>query len=422
MPSMRISGSLNVTSQQRQALLLLVAFTLGFVFTAGSINRGAAQSMAPMRPGYAGDASCSNCHRKEALSYLHTAHRLTSQLPTLESVRGSFAAGANVLTIVAPNNASGEPSLQFRMDHEAGHFYETAITGFDTQLERQRESIDIVTGSGKRGQTYLYWQGDQLFELPVSYWAAGRRWINSPGYDDGTANFSRAIYPACMECHASYLRPLSDAPDSNRFDRASFEPGIGCETCHGPGAKHVALETEQVAHRSKLGSEVARTAILNPAKFSRDRQIDLCALCHHGIDREPLAPAFSYVPGEPLSKYFRPIETAAVEHPDVHGNQVGLLERSRCFRESSNMTCSTCHDTHAPERTAASYSDRCLSCHRWQGCPESKHIGIGIKTRCIDCHMPIEPTKVIVSTTAGAEVHATMRNHWIKVYPTSSRP
>jgi hypothetical protein len=36
--------------------------------------------------------------------------------------------------------------------------------------------------------------------------------------------------------------------------------------------------------------------------------------------------------------------------------------------------------------------------------------------------MPIEPTTVIVSETAGKEVHATMRNHWIKIYPDAHLP
>ena len=370
----------------------------------------------PQRPGYTGDAACANCHRQQALSYLHTAHHLTSQLPDAQSVHGHFNPGINLLTIIAPDNALGLPSLQFRMDHLAGHFYETALTGFSGNLQQQRESVDLVTGSGKRGQTYLYWQRDQLFELPVSYWTSGHRWINSPGYDDGTANFSRPIYPACMECHASYIRPLSDSPDTNRFDRSSFVPGIGCETCHGPGAKHVALEASHPPHAAML----ADAAILNPAHFSRERQIDLCAYCHNGIQRLSLAPAFSYLPGQPLSRYFQSLDTAAAEHPDVHATQVGLLERSRCFRESATMTCSTCHDTHAPVRAAASYSAKCLSCHQWQQCGEAKRIGAPIKARCIDCHMPIEPTRVIVSTTAGVQLHATMRNHWIKIYPAAS--
>jgi hypothetical protein len=45
-----------------------------------------------------------------------------------------------------------------------------------------------------------------------------------------------------------------------------------------------------------------------------------------------------------------------------------------------------------------------------------------IENRCIDCHMPIEETGVIASETAGHVVHATMRNHWIKIYPSVHLP
>ena len=46
----------------------------------------------------------------------------------------------------------------------------------------------------------------------------------------------------------------------------------------------------------------------------------------------------------------------------------------------------------------------------------SKKMGAQIENECIDCHMPVEETNVIVSETAGQVVHAKMRNHWIKVY------
>ena len=362
------------------------------------------------RSKYVGDAACLPCHQKQGLSYLHTAHHLTSQLANKDTILGSFAEGSNILMIVDPTHTTAEPGLFFKMERKDGGYYETAETGFGTDLQSRTEKIDLITGSGVRGATYLYWQGDRLFELPVSYWRDGQRWINSPGYEDGTANFSRPVNPGCLECHASYIKALSSDPLTNSYDRETLIAGIACETCHGPGADHIA---QQKAGTAKAEGQ----SILNPAKFSRDRQVDLCALCHNGIQREALTPAFSYVPGQPLSDYFKPIASEAAEHPDVHGNQVGLLERSRCFRSSQNMTCSTCHDVHAPERAAASYSDRCLTCHKWQSCGVAKTMGEKIKANCIDCHMPIEATNVIVSETAGKEVRATMRNHWIKIYP-----
>lgn len=362
------------------------------------------------RPGYAGDAACVSCHQKESESYFHTAHHFTSRMASRESVLGSFKPGSNVLTIISPNNAAGEPTLSFTMEEKNGDYYESATTGWPNDTVTRTERIDVVTGSGVRGTTYLYWQGDHLFELPVSYWTDGHQWINSPGYTNGTADFSRPINPGCLECHASYIEPLSEDPSTNEYDPTSLVTGITCERCHGPGLEHIA--------REKAGKAAAQgQAILNPTHFSRDRQVDLCALCHNGTQRQALAPAFTYIPGQPLNQYFRPLASTASDHPDVHGNQVGLLERSRCYLGSATMTCSTCHNVHAPEKQASTYSPRCLTCHQWQSCPVSKKLGPAITKDCIDCHMPVEPTNVIVSETAGKEVRARMRNHWIKIYP-----
>jgi cytochrome c554/c'-like protein len=367
------------------------------------------------RANYVGDAACFSCHKEQGASYLHTSHFLTSQLPNKKSVLGSFQEGKNVLTIVDPAKTA-EPFLYFKMEAKDSRYYETAVTGWGSQVQTQTEPIDLVTGSGVRGVTYLYWQGDQLYELPVSYWTKGHQWINSPGYENGSADFSRPVNPGCLECHATFVRPLSQDPATNRYDRDSLVTGISCERCHGPGAEHVA--------RQKAGSASASTgqAILNPAKFSRDRQIDLCALCHNGVQREAIAPTFSYLPGKPLSDYFKLLQTDSAEHPDVHGNQVGLLQRSRCYLSSPNMSCSTCHDVHAKEQPAAAYSAKCLTCHQWQSCGLSKTIGHFIANNCIDCHMPVEPTRVIISETADKVVRATMRNHWIKIYPGTGKP
>jgi tetratricopeptide (TPR) repeat protein len=362
---------------------------------------------------FAGDSVCLSCHQQVSISYLHTAHHLTSQLPGKDSILGSFIEGSNVLMIHQPTSIDTRPSLYFKMEEKGDGNYETAIMGVAPHVQTESERIDLVIGSGIRGQSYLYWQGNALYELPVSYWSAGRRWINSPGYADGTANFARAIHPRCLECHLAYIKPLATDPRINRYDRGSVATGISCETCHGPGMDHITvMRTASAASPRTLGS-----AIINPAMLSRDRQVDLCALCHNGTRSKEIAPAFSYRPGEPLHKYVIPDPADPAEHPDVHGDQVGLLKRSKCYLQSPNMTCSTCHDVHAPERTAASYSNKCLTCHSWESCGVSKKMGRTIANNCIDCHMPVEPTKLIVSETAGKLTRASMRNHWIKVYP-----
>jgi hypothetical protein len=305
-----------------------------------------------------------------------------------------------------------DPRLFFKMDIEHGDYYETAIAEKGSQKLTRSERIDIVTGSGVRGQTYLYWAGNQLYELPVSYWSDGNQWINSPGYEDGTANFARHVDPRCLECHATYIHPLSLDPQTNVYDRDSLVTGISCEVCHGPAADHVARESG-----GSTKTTTSSDGILNPKKLSRDRQVDLCALCHNGADRRELTLPFTYLPGKPLDQYFAAAPTVDdASQPDVHGNQVGLLKKSRCYVSSPNMSCSTCHDVHHRERPAENYSDRCLGCHKWQSCGVSRTLGSTITQNCIDCHMPKQVTDAIVSKTAGRILHTSIRSHWIKVY------
>jgi Cytochrome c554 and c-prime len=370
------------------------------------------------RPKRVGDQACVPCHAAYSTPYIHTSHHLTSQPASGNAILGSFSGTGSNLKILDPIPSQSLPGLSFRMEVKDDGYYQTAIVGLPGHERSHGERIDVVTGSGTRGQSYLYWLGDQLFELPLSYWADGHQWINSPGYKDYTANFSRAIYPRCLECHATSIEPMSSDPLTNHYDRTSLVTGISCETCHGGGANHVTAHTATPAK----APSTADTAILNPARFPRDRQVDLCALCHSGGKRVELAPAFSYLPGQPLDSYLQPAAVDPATQPEVHGNQVGLLKRSRCYLSSPTMSCSTCHDVHAPERPAAAYSDRCLSCHRVQSCKMSQTLGPKIADNCIDCHMPIQPTKAIIVKTAGNVVSTTMRTHWIRIYPEVAQP
>ncbi len=350
---------------------------------------GQSQSTAP-RSGYVGDDACRSCHAAQVESFHQTAHFLTSSTPTEKSILGKFTPGDNILKTVNPN-------LYFRMEAKEGAFFQTAVAPAGSHTER----FGVVIGSGEKGQTYLFWDGDQLFQLPVSYWTK-LGWVNSPGYRDGFADFERPIIPRCLECHATYFQALP--PPSNRYRDAGFSLGIQCEKCHGPGREHAEQE------KSKPSSA---TAILNPAQFTRDRQMDLCAWCHAGHG-QVLLPSFSYLPGNLLDKYLR-FPPADPNTPlDVHGNQVDMLKQSRCFRESG-MTCLTCHNVHTPQHNLAEFSQRCLSCHK----PDSATFSRGdhkVSDNCIDCHMPKQETNLIVFDFAGKKVRPQMRNHWIKVY------
>ena len=335
-------------------------------------------------------------------AFERTAHALTSTPATREHIAGSFRTGENVLK-------TSNPYVHFRMDSTHAGFVQSAVMGVPPDTETVSRPFDLVIGSGRKGQSYLFWQDAGLFQLPVSYWTSLQSWVNSPGYRDGVVNFDRPVAPRCLECHASAFESLEGSMGvNNQYDRENFVLGVACEKCHGPGQEHV--------ERQRSWAAVVRgRAIVNPAELPRVRQIEGCALCHGGIG-ESVAPSFSFRPGEPLENYLRLMPPVPGEEIDVHGNQVALLARSPCFQQSE-MTCSTCHNVHLPQRDAAAFSQQCLSCHKVQSCGLFPVRGHQLAENCVDCHMPNLPTSQIITRNDGATAQPRVRSHWIKVYP-----
>jgi hypothetical protein len=93
-----------------------------------------------------------------------------------------------------------------------------------------------------------------------------------------------------------------------------------------------------------------------------------------------------------------------------------MLEKSRCFQASSNMSCATCHDVHESERNLGTFSQKCLSCHKVEACGEYPKLGQEIANNCIDCHMPNQDSHVLFLDVEGKKVNPKLRTHWIKIY------
>jgi hypothetical protein len=116
------------------------------------------------RDKYAGDAACLSCHQEQGDPYQHTAHHLTSQLASKDSILGSFhdehgSTGSNVLMIADPATASENPGLYFKMEARNNGHYQTAVAGWPGHLQQRSERMEVVIGSGVRGA-----------ELPLLAW------------------------------------------------------------------------------------------------------------------------------------------------------------------------------------------------------------------------------------------------------------
>jgi hypothetical protein len=372
------------------------------------------QEAAPEKPvdytSFAGTQSCKKCHADISKAHSKSNHFKTSMPADEQAVKGSFAKGRNEYTY--------NPELKIVMEKRDTSLYQVVIYQGKEVLALP---FGVTAGSGTKGQSYMHWQQNRLFQMPLTYFNVAEQWANSPGFPN-RVQYERPITSRCMECHTTQAEVVSPpGSELDEFDKNKIIYGVSCEKCHGPGKNHVDF------HEQNKAAQDAKY-IINPAKLTRQQNLDLCALCHGGrLERRQ--PAFTYQVGDSLSKFFNtdnlhkaPKDYAGV---DVHGNQFGLLSASKCFIKS-DMTCNTCHTPHENERGKIfSFSEKCQSCHKeiHNNGKQFKNISAAvIKTNCIDCHMPAEPSHAIVFTSATqAPKAAYFRTHFIAVYTKQSQ-
>ena len=357
---------------------------------------------------YTSSQKCMSCHKEIYASHLNTAHHLTGQSPGEGSIKGSFEKGKN--------RYSYTPSILLSMERrDSGLFQVAYFKGEEKKVMR----FDMVIGSGVMGQSFLTWRHNQLYQLPITYFTAANQWANSPGFPNDRVLIDRPATSRCLECHVSYAEAIAGpALEPTGFDRNRIIYGVDCQKCHGPAAKHVAYQTEHPL-------DTTAKYIVNPVALSRQKQLDICTLCHGG-NIQKTKPSFEFTAGDDLADYFSIDSKDDVvlnsSEIDVHGNQVGLLKASKCFKMSAAMTCSTCHNTHENERGKTElFSQRCINCHNTSGekFKTATHSQINsVEKNCIDCHMPAQPSKAIAVFLQGEETPKTslLRSHFIGIY------
>jgi hypothetical protein len=396
----------------RRHFLLLLIFGIPLVAIFAQCNVFNSPKDDPRGSAYAGSARCMDCHKSVYSDYLHAAHYGTSRLADEHSINGSFAPGANVYML--------NKDTKVVMEKRDSGLYQVAYVNGKV-VNAQRFAITI---GGIKAETYLYWAGNSLYQLPVSHFKALHSWTNSPGYHNNFADFTRPVGVDCMSCHASYLKTIpNDQPlrHGEEFDKSAVILGIDCERCHGPAAQHADY---QAAHPDDKKAEYIAVYKTLP----RAAKMDMCAICHSGASDMMLRPSFTFKPGDRVSDYRLAslFQNTDPNQLDVHGNQYQLLTSSKCFI-NSRMDCATCHNVHTSQRgQIAMFSQKCTSCHagvEHSFTKTSPALAAAIKNNCIDCHMPVKPSGAIMLNTAqkGTVVPYMVRTHRIAIYPEVTR-
>ena len=345
--------------------------------------------------GYVDSTACAACHREIYESYRRTAMGRSFYRPGPESFQ--------------PGAYYHAPSDQhFTMLQRGDRYFQRRhqIGPDGAEINVVEKEIHFVLGSGNHSRTYLHKRPDgQLEEAPLAWYAEkGGYWAMNPGYDrPDHMDFRRKIDRECFFCHNAY--PEVEAPnnpgDRELFLRGAIPMGIDCQRCHGPGVAHV--------RNPKAG------AIVNPARLSTQRQLELCFQCHlestsHNLPyslRRFGRGMFSYRPGEPLENYALHFDHApGTGHDDKFeiAHAAYRLMKSSCFlKGNGTLTCTTCHNPHEAaqgEQAVRRYIQACLGCHT------TAH---NTSEDCLACHMPRRRTDDVV--------HVVMTDHYIQRRP-----
>ncbi|MBT9330094.1 tetratricopeptide repeat protein [Paracidobacterium acidisoli] len=341
---------------------------------------------------YVDPAVCISCHQDVEQTFSHTGMGRSIQSPSAAGVIEDYQ-HKNTLY----NQRS---DTWYTMVERDGSFYQRRhqVGPDGKEANVLEERVDYVIGSGDQARSYLHRDADgRIIQLPVSWYSEeGGHWAMTPGYDQrDQEDFHGAISYDCIFCHDAYPRPAvsRDILESGEpiFEKPLPE-GIDCQRCHGPGKAHV-----DAARSDKSTILQVRSAIVNPARLSRQRQMEVCMECHlstsgsqgENVSRRYDRGIFSYIPGRPLSDYKLYFDRADNEQ---HKNDFKVADAayrlvfSACYRKSG-MTCLTCHNPHVEKQGPAAipgYTKICESCHQ-----SVKHtVALPAGQNCISCHMP----------------------------------
>jgi predicted CXXCH cytochrome family protein len=352
---------------------------------------------------YAGSDACRPCHAGEHAAWQQSgmARMLRPYRP--ENVFGDF------------NRKQFEDNsgrIVARMEMENGRPY-FATRGDNGAWLSYR--VDYTIGSKWQQAYATELPNGQIHVFPIQYNKVEGSWVNywklidpdgsqRPDPDLFHTMSGRTNYQSnCAPCHTSQLR----AGDPRSGDTRTLlfrEPGVNCEMCHGPSARHVAAMAA-----GKPYSKLPADPPVDFPKLDNRSFVAICAQCHmqSAVREEGSAGEWNY---SETGKSFvaryssRPYVdfSRRAFYKDGRFRETTFIAeafmRSACYRKGQAQ-CGSCHNPHPPDAaantTSLKYRDNpdqmCLQCHpTYAGRIEAHthHAADSEASRCVSCHMP----------------------------------
>lgn len=173
---------------------------------------------------------------------------------------------------------------------------------------------------------------------------------------------------ACLDCHANITRIFPTSPHARLHVESSQLSGqSGCESCHGPGSKHIAMGGR--GSREKF--------ILNPGKDP-----EACFQCHLETRAE-----FHFPQHHPVIEG----KMNCVQCHDPHGQDI-MKPKGGLAITRLNETCAQCHreQTKPMIFEHPAMREGCASCHNPHGSINPKMLTVRDSNLCLRCHAQVQ--------------------------------
>ena len=341
-------------------------------------------------PGYAGSWSCRECHEKFYQLWAPSHHGLAMQPVTPEFLQTKLEPQKNAITI-------------------KDHRYQAVFQDGKGFVQEQGLQIDqkypMVHAMGGKNVYYFLTplEKGRLQVLPLAYDVRKKEWFDTTSsmirhfaegahtepvsWRDQTLTFNTA----CYSCHVSQLATNYDLK-TDTYNTQWVEPGINCESCHGPSSEHNRICKEAPPGTVPKDLKITRGG----RSFTNAQNNDTCSSCH--AKGMPLAVSFP-----PGARFFDHFDLATLEDPDYYPDGRDLGENytltswmlSPCVK-SGQLSCLHCHTSSGRYKfkDEAKANHACLPCHQQRVDQAAAHIHHdlnkpGTPGKCISCHMPM---------------------------------
>ncbi len=336
---------------------------------------------------FIGSQSCRECHERFYELWAPSHHGLAMQPYTAELAKAKLAPQKDDIVI-------GDYRYLAETDADCGFVRETGPDG-----ETRYEMVHAL--GGKNVYYFLTpMEKGRLQVLPVAYDVNRQEWYDTTksamrhftDIEDEVLNWRESpltFNTACYSCHVSQLSTNYDLK-TDTYNSKWAEPGINCETCHGPASEHNRVCTEAKNKGEPAPKDLK--IIRGGRDFSHEQNNATCSPCH--AQMMPLSDAFQ--PGE---KFFDHYDLVTLEDRDFYpdGRDLGenytytLWRMNKCVK-AGQLDCLYCHTSSGRFIQKEDPNEACVACHKERAADLTEHTHHpeeGPGNRCIDCHMPM---------------------------------